>query len=160
MVTHKKGNVVSALENGEVNIVFQICNTQHIQSAGVALALTNKWPQVLEVDKETPKDESKLGIWSTAKVGDDAYVVNGYCQTGIGCDPKDPLSRNVRYDVWFDCLYKLNKTLTEKGLAGKYKLGMPWVGCGLAGGSFSIVKSIIEEVFGESELEVIVYKFD
>ena len=36
---------------------------------------------------------------------------------------------------------------------------MPWLGCGLAGGSRKIVAAMIEDIFGESPIEVFVVEY-
>jgi O-acetyl-ADP-ribose deacetylase (regulator of RNase III) len=56
------------------------------------------------------------------------------------------------YDAIRNCL----RTLERNSVA---PLGIPRIGAGLAGGDWNVIKAIVEEVFGSSEKELIVYEY-
>lgn len=117
--------------------------------AGVALALVRKWPTIIKADKSTKRgDPNKLGTYSQACVtyhkdwSRRKYVLNMYTQYDTGTD-----YRRVDYEAIARGFEKLN----EQHLKAKNKLGFPFtyaipmIGAGLAGGNWSIIKTIIEE---------------
>jgi O-acetyl-ADP-ribose deacetylase (regulator of RNase III) len=150
-----KGN----LFDGQYDILAHCANTYCTFGAGVAKQIKQRYPEAYEADLAT-KDlymDSKLGFYSVTDVNDGKLtIVNIYGQIGIGNDG-DPLNRNVQYDLLFDAFYRLATQITKTRPAQNVVIGVPMLGCGLAGGVWRIVEAIlltIEEMFPHIEFHV------
>ena len=152
-----KGNIFEENWNGMVHCA----NLYHTFGAGVARLLSKIYPEAYNSDRLTTKrgDVSKLGHYSYADI-DDKTIFNLYGQEGIG-NNGEPLNRNVRYDMIHDGLYRVCKHIDERRdplKVSPYILAMPMMGCGLAGGEWSIVESIVKSVEKRFDnIEIVVY---
>lgn len=134
------------------DVMMHVANCYHTMGGGIAAVIAQKFPCVLEADKQTPRNESKLGTFSNAFLKHDTVfpmVFNLYAQSGIGSDGH-PMHRNLRYDAFFDSLYRAfretNMCAAACGLPS-ITVALPYgIGCGLAGGNWEITKKIIDEV--------------
>ena len=140
MITYKVGNLVDAFISDEIDVLIHGCNCYCTMSAGIAKEIATKLPLAVSADKKTsPGNRSKLGSYSVAiyntTSGSQKYIVNAYTQFTYW-DKYDMLS----YDAICKALYKFSREVQDKNL----KIGMPFIGCGLAGGSWKIVSAIIE----------------
>lgn len=130
-------DVISIVESGEFDIVIHGCNCFCVQGAGIALAL-RKYPQVFAADSCTKiGDSGKLGTWTKAKVYTAAggvWVVNLYSQYGYG---------RGRYHCNYNAI-ELGLSRLASKTQGQ-RIAISRIGCGLAGGEWSIVKGIIEK---------------
>ena len=92
---------------------------------------------------------SKLGGYSFAECklenGNPIIIINAYTQYRYGRD-----TRNVDYRA----IEKVMKRLKDWTHG---RLGMPKIGCGLAGGEWSIVEEILNRVFDDREITVVEY---
>lgn len=157
MITEIVGNL---LETDKCNVIVHQCNLNHTFGAGLAKAIADKFPEAYKADKKTVcGDPNKLGEYSAAKITDSkgtsiSFIANLYSQIGMG-----PGVRQTSYDYMVNGLTKLRDSLESKSSPTKtYTLGIPFqLGCGLANGSWGIVRAIIEDVFGESPIEVYIY---
>ena len=119
-------------------IICHICNDIGAWGAGFVLALSNKWryPE----DRYRAMASYELGTAMVLEVEEDIYVANMIAQhmTRPSADGTPP----VRYLALTDALSKVNKIAENMGAT----LHMPRIGCGLAGGEWSAVEAILEEV--------------
>lgn len=119
---------------------------------GFAFAIRKLWPAVKDdfVDWATMYPRNfRLGHSHIARVNSDVSVFSMIAQHGYG-----PSTRpRIRYDVLARCLDELRET----ALAENATVHMPRIGCGEAGGSWSIVEDIIRESLLDHGIEVTVY---
>lgn len=153
MVNYKIGNLLDA----EVDAIAHCCNCYNSMKSGIAPKIKNRWPEVYTADCETKRaDRSKLGTFSKAVVeGGDLTVYNLYAQFGFWL--RGTGGRDLDYNALFDALDKMADDVIENG--GK-SVGLPLIGCGLAGGKWSVVEAMIEETLVAKGLEVYVYKLN
>lgn len=157
MITEKVGNL---LEAKDVDVAAHCCNLFCTFGHGIAYAIKNKFPEAYEADLKTEKgSKDKLGTYSIGRIKDQKgtsikHIVNLYAMTGIGAG-----ERQTSYDALEVALTRLHNLLKKhynKGL--KLNLGMPYkMGSDLAGGSWTIVRAIIESVFADSPIQVYIY---
>ena len=75
-------------------------------------------------------------------------IVNLVTQERIGTD-----QRQVDYEALYTSLNTLRRVLESARDEGRiYRLAVPWLSCGLAGGSTKVVGAMIEEIFGNSPI--------
>lgn len=142
---------------GEGNkIIAHICNDIGAWGAGFVLALSKRW--------ESPALQYKLGANSgEALLGEiqlvpvefspDIYVANMIAQRGVGFHKGKP---PIRYDALRSCLSQL----AVEALAYDASVHMPRIGCGLAGGKWETVESIVKSTLVAAGVSVTVYDFE
>jgi O-acetyl-ADP-ribose deacetylase (regulator of RNase III) len=145
------------LTKTDCKVIAHGVNTQGIMGAGVAKALYEKWPKVkfayLDFFTEFnagPNGEHFLGDIDVIQVfRGGPFVANCFTQQYFGSDGK----RYVSYDAMNDCMEKLYLFCVNQGIN---EVAIPKIGCGLAGGDWNIVRSILESVFPQ-DFKVKVY---
>jgi O-acetyl-ADP-ribose deacetylase (regulator of RNase III) len=141
-IIHKEitGDLIKLALKGEFDVIAHGCNCFCIQEAGIASQM-NKYFKTQDEDKfllETMNyqgDINKLGqieyfpilIHSINKM---INVINCYTQFLPG--------KNLDYAALELCFKKINYLFPEQ------HLGLPQIGCGIAGGDWQIVKKLIE----------------
>ena len=138
-----KGDIVKLALDGQFDVIVHGCNCFHAMNSGVAKAIRAEFPEVYETDVQLTKkgDRGKLGTINATPIvrGDVSfYVVNAYTQYDYGYDG----SQRVNYEALRKAFFCV------AAFKGK-RIAYPKIGCGLAGGSWEIVSSIIDqELFG------------
>lgn len=153
-LTYKKGCLIAALKNKEVGAIAHQANCFRTMRSGIAPVIAEAWPAVREVDNITDYgDRSKMGTFSFATVPE-GFVFNIYGQYHWN-------RRNAGYGTSYEHL--------GMGLSGVadfmvnheiQTLGLPRIGCGLAGGDWGIVEHLIKQNFAHTDIEVIVYELE
>lgn len=166
-----KGDLITLALNGEFDVIAHGCNCFCTMGAGIAPLMAkafgcDKYPMEAEYLKG---DINKLGTINFQSVniplyrtlpeigksrdfsGKDIIVVNAYTQyyygkNSPGCD--QPLD----YSALELCMRKINHIF-----AGKH-IGLPQIGCGLAGGKWEIVKGIIQKELQNCDVTVVIYE--
>lgn len=138
-----KGNLIDIAKEGCFDVIAHGCNCFCAQHSGIAFQMVKEFNtddyRVYKLeDKSLTGDINKLGQieagrCSVAYKSKEIDVVNCYTQYLMGTD-----KRHLDYDALRLCMRKLNHYYKGK------KIGLPKIGCGLAGGDWSIVKEIIE----------------
>jgi O-acetyl-ADP-ribose deacetylase (regulator of RNase III) len=119
-------------------IICHICNDRGAWGAGFVLALSAKWRYPEDRYHAMPK--YALGSAMVLEVEEDVYVANMIAQHGTRPDTND--TPPIRYLALTDALYKVNTIAKEMGAT----LHMPRIGCGLAGGDWDAVETVIKKV--------------
>lgn len=132
------GNLIEKAKSGEFDVIVQGCNAFHTMGAGIAKHIKTAFPEAYEADKTTVYgDKNKLGTFSEATVninGHNLTIINAYTQYRYGTD-KDHFE--------YDSFPKLLKSIKEK--YGDKRIGLPLIGCGLAGGDEPRILKMIRE---------------
>lgn len=156
MITEKIGDLLDS----DCSMIIHQANLYHTFGAGIARAIRERFPAAYTADCLTINgDAKKLGSFSVGIIKDKTStikrIVNLYSQVGIGGQ-----DRNTSYDAMVRGLTTLRDLLEDAAKKGRvYKLGIPYkLGCGLANGDYRIVRAIIESVFGDSKIQVEIYR--
>ena len=135
-----KGDILSV----ESGVVVHGVNCQSVFGAGLAKQIRQKYPEVcseyLRIFKDYggyryKGDRSLLGHIQVTSISDDLHFVNAFTQLNYGNDEK----KYVSYDAVDTVFCNIAKTISEEN-----DIHFPKIGCGLAGGEWSVIKSIIE----------------
>lgn len=155
MITYVTGDLVNAFMSKDVDVIAHQANCFNTMRSGVAKAIVEEYPEAAKADQQTTKgDASKLGTISFA-VADRVragMIYNLYGQFHYGRDG----GQYTIYPALENAMHAMADDLRERGYLGK--IGLPKLGCGLAGGKWSIVESIIERQL--ADWEVIVYSLE
>ena len=149
-----------------INAIAHSCNTLNVMGAGIAKQIADRYPSALEADCYAHhRQENKLGEYSYTfvNVGDGneyphqqfglnqrrCEIYNLYTQKNVG------RGKQVSYDALYDAFQKLR---TE--CDGNTVLGLPYgISCGLAGGSWNIVNSMIQDIFLDADFKTYIVKY-
>lgn len=142
------------LEQSDIDVLIHCCNSENIFGAGLALAIKKKYPEAYEADIQAHKEyRNTIGEYSYAVTKDDKLIYNLYAMKGLGTGV-----RQVDYEAFYSLLKKIKTTfdVKVKGLEN-LTIGIPYkIACDLAGGDWTIIKSMIDSVFKESNLKVVI----
>ena len=147
-----QGDLLSLADTGMFDVIAHGCNCFCTMGAGIARQIARQYPEALLIDKKTLHGSRlKLGTLSVAQVttpsGRPLVIVNLYTQYNWGGE------HPLEYRALEECLETLSIQYADK------RVGIPWIGCGLAGGNVGKVREILERVLGPHvDLTVVEYK--
>jgi O-acetyl-ADP-ribose deacetylase (regulator of RNase III) len=126
-------------------IIVHICNDEGKWGAGFVLALSARWSEPEALYRKTNVQDLMLGNVQIVDVGNDILVANMIAQRGIKSQqctnnanvPFPP----IRYGAVRACLAEVN----DKAYRMNATIHMPRIGCGLAGGNWQDIETIIQE---------------
>lgn len=134
MVEYANGDITE-VKHG---IICHQVNCALVMGAGLAKQLRRKWPQVYNIYKNIPVPlEQRLGHCQMIKINTGLYVANLFGQFGynshIMC---------TSYEALGQAIQGLNEW--HKGCYATLPIYIPYkMGCGLAGGNWDTVQSIL-----------------
>ena len=156
MIKHIKCDI---FESGADVICHQV-NCQGVMGSGLAKQVRERYPNVYKKYKELcdrVKDEgrSPLGCWQAIRI-DEAhipykYIINIFAQENYGYDGK----------CYTD--YKILKGIFEeiKLATHNQTIAIPYLmGCHRGGGDWNVVYKMIEEVFADSDCEILICEYN
>lgn len=148
-IDYRIGDAANPLIDGN-KIIAHICNDQGAWGKGFVLAVSKRWSQPAAVFRSNFNNGSQLGDVQFVAVEADIWVANMISQHGIGILNGIP---PIRYEILRKCLVKVADFAKQHNAT----VCMPRIGCGLAGGEWSIIESIIISTLCEVGIKVIVY---
>ena len=130
---HRKGNLIDMAEAGDFDVIVQGCNCFNTMGAGIAREIAERYPMCAEIDRLTESGEyMKLGNWTEFDQGT-FLIVNAYTQYNMSTG-KDAFE----YVAFGLILQKLEHQFGDK------RIGLPYIGMGLAGGRKNTIIGMIE----------------
>lgn len=157
MINIIKGNILNATED----IICQQVNCKGVMGAGLAKQIKEKYPEVFEAYTEMyetykSKPKSMLGQAQMIKCNDDKFIANLFGQFNYGTK-----TIQTNYEALHDAFDRLLNAVTN---IEKYKgktIAIPYnIGCGFAGGDWTIVYTIIEEIANYYNYDVTIYQLN
>ena len=139
-----KGDLLKMALSGEFDVIAHGCNCFCVMGAGIALQIKRQFPKAAEADKRTVEgDEKKMGLCSVANQHN-VWIVNAYTQFLPGM--------NVNYTAIRKCMKYIKVHFSGE------RIGLPLIGCGIAGGDWKKVKKIFEEELAGEDVTVVHYQ--
>jgi len=145
-----KGNLIDKFLNSEFDVMVHGCNCFRAMASGIAGQIVDRMPEAKFADDlyMGEGDFEKLSTFSTACVRREdntiGIVINLYTQFNPGKD-----------------LYEDALTLGFKRLAKMLhkdtKIGIPKIGCGVAGGDWNVIGAEIAYIMGEHDITLVEY---
>ena len=163
--TEIKGDLIELAKQAEFDVIAHGCNCLSSMGAGIAPQMAKAfgadkfemetWGPTIEklgdIDFETfiliEKYVLPLKDYANIKNDPELTVVNAYTQYHYGHKFGPPLD----YEALTLCLRKMNHMFKGK------HIGLPQIGCGLAGGDWERVKQIIQTELKDCEVTVVIY---
>lgn len=137
-LVHTKGNLLDLAEAGVFDVIVQGCNCFNTMGAGIAREIRNRYPLAVAMDMSTTRgDYTKLGNWTVGlnDLTDRRFIiVNAYTQYHM----------STGTDVFEYTAFEL---ILQKLLYvyGTTRIGLPYIGTGLAGGNKKIILDMIDK---------------
>lgn len=103
------------------------------------------WEKPLVANASPTYTEKYLGSYKRLT------VVNAYTQYGYGRNHKHGSAQPLDYEALESCFIKINSIF-----AGQ-KVGLPQIGCGLAGGDWNVVKEMIQTLLVDCDVTVVIF---
>jgi O-acetyl-ADP-ribose deacetylase (regulator of RNase III) len=170
-----EGNLIVLAKQGHFDVITHGCNCFCTMGAGIAVDMRlnfdcDKFPmeapeykgdmnklgtidyQVKNLILDKPIKIGNLNLLAPDFGGFPLVVVNSYTQYRYGSNHPDGMRKPVDYDAITLCFKKINHIFKGKSL------GLPKIGCGLAGGDWNIVRQIIERELFDMDVTVIDFK--
>lgn len=152
-IQYKVGDLITAGLSREVNVVAHQCNCFNTMGSGIAPLMAKAFVGLRDADNNTLRgDYTKLGKVSVSYEMDGLLAFNLYGQYSYG------RGQHTDYKAVEDSLALMYKIIiNNQHITNDLHVGLPRIGCGLAGGDWSIVSKIIEEQLCQKGIPVTVY---
>jgi O-acetyl-ADP-ribose deacetylase (regulator of RNase III) len=143
------GDIIEMGLEQKIELLIHGCNCFHTMGAGIAVGVRKTFPEAYEADLKTPYgDKSKLGSYSKAVTKSGLIIINAYTQfTPSPAKTQQILSE--RYRAIESCLLGISEEFPDK------KIGIPYIGAGLAGGDWNVIRPIIEETLDGTDTTIV-----
>ena len=152
MIHYKIGDATDPLIKEGHRVIAHICNDAGKWGAGFSGEISKRWKDPEDLYRSQYRNARysfKLGEIQWVFVDNDLAVVNMIAQHNVrSSDNPKP----IRYEALESCLNKLAESCQTLNCA---TLHMPRIGCGLAGGDWTTVGQLVEEICWD--LDVYVY---
>lgn len=146
--------IFEAFDNGDINILFHCCNMQNTFGAGIAKEIKERYPRAYDADTQWSQHTGKRKYYSCAVFPDSVCkaIFNLYGQQFYGTYG----SYYKQYGRQLNYTY-LTLALTQavEWVHKEHVIGIPYgMGCGLAGGDWVKVYSLIKQVLPEHQVKI------
>jgi O-acetyl-ADP-ribose deacetylase (regulator of RNase III) len=152
-IEYKTGDATAPIGAG-TKIIVHVCNDIGAWGRGFVMAVSKRWSEPERRYRAWHTGEAErpfaLGEVQFVEVGENIWVANLIGQKDIRASPGVP---PVRYKAIRAGLKKV--TVEAKRLNASAH--MPRIGCGLAGGDWSVIASIIQDELLSAGVQVTVY---
>ena len=144
----------------DIDFIGHSCNTKNIMGAGIAKQIKDRYPMAYESDcYAMAEDEVGLGSFSFAwtDANQTKGIYNMYTQDKIG------QGREVDYEGFYVSLENVaNHIEWQSNHEEETKtLGLPFgISCGLAGGSWGIIFSILNYILVDRNFKTFIVRYD
>lgn len=146
------GDLISLALQGEFDMIAHGCNCFCRMKSGIAKTISEIIPDAVKADNRTHSgDVSKLGTYTVGLILKDTMVIgkvlNCYTQYNYGTD-----KQYADYVAINKVMNKINRE--HKGMS----IGLPLIGCGLAGGDWEHIKNILKSQLSDMDVTIVHYK--
>jgi O-acetyl-ADP-ribose deacetylase (regulator of RNase III) len=129
-----KGDLIKMGKDNEFDIIMHGCNCYNTMGAGIAAQIAQQFPDAQLADAETVRgDAGKLGTYTIGMSGR-LVILNCYTQFGMSTTGQDVFEYTAFERVLDKIQYRF----------GKWRIGLPLIGMGLAGGDADRIIPMIE----------------
>jgi O-acetyl-ADP-ribose deacetylase (regulator of RNase III) len=129
-----KGDLLALGKDNTFDIILHGCNCFNVMGGGIAAQIAQTFPDAHLADQETVRgDAGKLGTYTIGMDGR-LVILNCYTQYGISRDGQDVFEYTAFQRVLEKIQYRF----------GKWRIGLPLIGMGLAGGDAERIIPMVE----------------
>jgi len=139
-LVYKKGDLLQAMRDKEVDHIIHGCNSLGVMGSGIAKQIRDEYPKCFEVYKN---GVLRLG-WSSHYKDGEASIFNLITQS----DFHPRTVRHCNYEALAVGLHDLNELY-----AGSH-FGLPKIGAGLGGGDWNVIEAIIKSEMKDCKVTI------
>ena len=156
MYKEVKGNLITLALIGEFDVIAHGCNCFSTMGAGIAPQMAKEfgcdmYPMELQWPGNPITKLGNIDHQGGNTAGRQLFVVNAYTQFSYGRNHADGVAKPVDYHAILMCFKKMNHVFKGK------HIGLPQIGCGLAGGDWKVVKYLIKKYLSDCDVTVVMY---
>jgi O-acetyl-ADP-ribose deacetylase (regulator of RNase III) len=142
-------------EQYNIGAIAHCCNCRCVMGAGIARQISKKYPDAYAADFATyALKDDKLGLFSNVETSDSLFVYNLYGQSDYKFH-----GRAIDYEAFYTAFESALLDFSAKGL--DKALGVPKnIGCGLAGGDWEIVKTIMVQLCSRYAISLVIVNYN
>jgi len=130
-----KGDLLAMGCEGQLDIIVQGCNCFNVMGSGIARQIRDQFPDAWLADQETlAGDRNKLGRYTVGMSGR-LVILNAYTQYTTARYPGEDV---FEYRAFEEVLARISDRF------GQWRIGLPLIGMGLAGGDPERILPMIE----------------
>jgi len=148
-IKYLKGDATSPQAKGN-KLICHVCNDLGGWGKGFVLAISKRWPKpekdYRDWHRHRAKNDFSLGNVQFIEVSNFIEIGNMIAQRGM----------KIRYQAVETCLSKV----ADRAIETHASVHMPRIGCGLAGGKWSLIEPIIEKQLISRNVDVYIYDFE
>lgn len=153
-INYVKGDLLDS----DCDYICHQVNCQGVMGSGIAKQIRARWPWVFSsyheyCNRRKHNNESPLGeIWGVKLIHDNRnpqWVVNMFAQDDFGYSGR----RFTSYNAFAKCLDAMRDRLPRDKTIGFPKN----IGCGLGGGDWNVISTMIESILG-GDFDVYIYE--
>lgn len=148
IIKFAEGDLLDKFDNGDFDFIIHGCNCQNVMGAGIAKAIADRYPEAKKADDKLHSEFNERGWPSNNMLGlcSVAYlprtrtsgIINLYTQEFPGRIPLD------EKELFLDNLFiGLRSVFSDLITLENVKIGLPLIGCGIAGMDFVDVYRVI-----------------
>lgn len=165
MITNRTGDL---LEQVDLELIAHQVNCKGAMGAGLAKDIAHRYPKMYQKYRSITLayGENLMGTFAAVGTdgrtirlnrlveGDSCLVVNVFAQKGYGRG-----RRQTDYKAFERAFTKLKDEMVARGV---HTVGVPHgIGCGLAGGDWTLVYGILDRIFGHDDrVELVIVSFE
>ena len=133
--------------------ILHSCNCFCTMGGGIARIISKLYPEAVVADNATKSgDFTKLGTFTTATCKDGKIIYNVYGQYSMSAKV-----RQTNYEALYNGLSAAHADIRNKNLK---TASLPFnIGCGLGGGSWRVVNSMIEDIWANSPVQLTICRY-
>jgi O-acetyl-ADP-ribose deacetylase (regulator of RNase III) len=154
MIEEIRGDLLDFPEG--ITVIMHQANCRHTMGAGIAKQIKDRYPTAYKADRSTVYGNQKMGTFSYSFIGKNCQrvIFNLYGQDGFG-----RTIRSTNYEALYLAIDNAFKMIKRFSLY-HYKVGIPkFMGCGLAGGDWRIVRAMVESLSEQYNLTVVIVEW-
>jgi len=144
MINYVNGDLFEIAPKVKDAVIIHGANCFKTMGAGVAAIVATRFNEAYQADKNDNRlPQDRLGEFTYHDFGD-FIIANAYSQFKPGA--------NVNYTAIRESLTNVKNKFTGKHFY------LPQIGAGIAGGNWNFIEKIIEDVFKNEDITVVIYK--
>lgn len=150
------GDLIDLTRKGTFDVIAHGCNCFCTMGAGIApqMAKAFSCDQFRLEDFKYKGDINKLGQIDYQTRSDNfgsLVIINCYTQYNYGMNHLDGTDKPFDYEAFDLCMRKINHLFKGK------HIGLPQIGCGLAGADWDVVKRMIQRRLKDMKVTIVIY---
>jgi O-acetyl-ADP-ribose deacetylase (regulator of RNase III) len=136
----------------DADVYCHIVNCQGVMGRGIASEIKSRWPKLFQQYNELCMKNRDKNLGDCFLYADDKNcIANLFAQNRYGTE-----QRHLNYEALYTSVEKVKSYMLLNDLK---EVAIPEnVGCGLAGGNWRIVKTIFEEIFKDTEIQLTIVR--